>query len=326
MAALTHWPPSFQAREQSRSLAACHHPALIFPLGPLPLPPFSFAQKTSPSPISLLPHSHQRHHFYLSRYPSLSPARSLQRPSRRLTPRHVFYTSCNTIQLLPVRKQRHRCTRILYVHTHTSCPPSPKTQPASLPADRRAQTQHSDFVSGSLSSSSAQSALPDPEAIQEIEGEEQDIDGYFPHPVPERPPPTGDDAILANIQWDEDLTPPAPFTQTRRFESRSTLTLGSSRWPRSSFVQDEDDLPTPRVASGERTPLLLKPSPSQTPLGRRPPVRVHDQAPHIAPLQHRISLASVRSKASLKPATQGHSTFAQTVCIPCLTRVLYERL
>ncbi|KAI0762902.1 transmembrane amino acid transporter protein-domain-containing protein [Fomes fomentarius] len=182
-----------------------------------------------------------------------------------------------------------------------------------LESYRRAQTQHSDFVSGSLSSSSAQSALPDPEAIHEIEQEEQDIDDHFPHPTRERPPPTGDDPILANIQWDEDLTPLPPFTQSRPYESRSTPTLASSRWPRTSFVRDEDDLPTPRVASGERTPLLLKPSPSQTSLGRRQPIRVQDQAPHYTALQHRISSASVRSKASLKPATQGHSTFAQTL-------------
>ena len=188
------------------------------------------------------------------------------------------------------------------------------------PPDRRAQTHHSDFVSGSLSSSSGRSAPQDTEAaIQEEseEEEEEDLDDDFrPHPVRERARSTGEDALLANIQWDEDLTP-APSSESRRFDFR-TPTLGSARWPGTSPFEDEDNIPTPRAGPGERTPLIARPSPSQTSLSRPAPIQVNEQAMHHAALQRRISTTSVRSKASLKTPKHhhvGHSTFAQTVRI-----------
>ncbi|KAI0757082.1 transmembrane amino acid transporter protein-domain-containing protein [Daedaleopsis nitida] len=181
-------------------------------------------------------------------------------------------------------------------------------------AYRRAQTQHSDFVSGSVCSSSGQSGAVDPEAAIEEEDEEDDYyetDFQPPRSPQDRARTAGDDALLANIQWDEDLTP-EPSSDRARFDFRSH-TLGSSRWP-STLDEDEDDLPTPRAGPGERTPLVVRSSPSSNSL--RHTLVVEEQMPNYAAVQRRISMASVRSKVSLKAPKilhVGHSTFAQTL-------------
>ncbi|TFK94290.1 hypothetical protein K466DRAFT_476675 [Polyporus arcularius HHB13444] len=177
-------------------------------------------------------------------------------------------------------------------------------------AYRRAQTQHSEFVSGSVSSSSGLSGPPDTEAAIQDEEDEyaEDEDGR-----PIRPRTRGDDALLDHIQWDEDLTP-APSSENRRFDFSSQLAT-DTRWPGSPVFEDEDDLPTPRPDPGERTPLLERASSSHLSIGLPPPTSAEEQIPHYATLDRRISTTSVRSKASFKAKNYhvGHSTFAQTL-------------
>ncbi|RDX55949.1 hypothetical protein OH76DRAFT_1370551 [Lentinus brumalis] len=177
-------------------------------------------------------------------------------------------------------------------------------------AYRRAQTQHSEFVSGSVSSSSGLSGPPDTEAAIQDEEDEyaEDEDGR-----PIRPRTRGDDALLDHIQWDEDLTP-APSSENRRFDFSSQLAT-DTRWPGSPVFEDEDDLPTPRPDPGERTPLLERASSSHLSIGLPPPTSAEQQIPHYATLDRRISTTSVRSKASFKAKNYhvGHSTFAQTL-------------
>ena len=102
---------------------------MIFPLGPCC---FSICLlKFSTSPLSLPPQRHQRHLRYLSRYSPFLPSPSPSRPSRPLTPPNVLHTSCHPFQLIPVRIQRHRCIRVLYVYFPASCsPPRKKFDPA----------------------------------------------------------------------------------------------------------------------------------------------------------------------------------------------------
>ncbi|RPD63024.1 hypothetical protein L227DRAFT_651309 [Lentinus tigrinus ALCF2SS1-6] len=181
---------------------------------------------------------------------------------------------------------------------------------------RRAQTHHSDFVSGSYTSSSGRSGLPDTEAaIEEEEEEEYAEDDIGGRPIRQPTRTGGDDALLEHIQWDEDLTP-EPSTESRRFDFTSRPTT-DTRWPVSPLFEDEDDLPTPRAEQpGERTPLLVRGSSSHLSLGLPPPTTSFEEhSPHYAALGRRISSTSVRSKASLKTKYYhvGHSTFAQTL-------------
>ncbi|KAI0724468.1 transmembrane amino acid transporter protein-domain-containing protein [Cerioporus squamosus] len=180
-------------------------------------------------------------------------------------------------------------------------------------AYRRAQTHHSEFVSGSVSSSSGLSGPQDTEAAIEEEEDEDVEDEVGGRPIRARARTGGDDALLEHIQWDEDLTP-APTSENRRFDFSSQLAT-DTRWPGLPALVDEDDLPTPRAAPGERTPLLERGSSSHLSLGLPPPTSAEEQTPHYAALARRISTTSVRSKASLKAKHYhaGHSTFAQTL-------------
>ncbi len=239
------------------------------------------------------------------RPPSPPPPSRLSRP---FTFYHVFSPSRHTVRFLPVCQHCHRCIRGLCVNLTLSA--GTLNLYLALHPDRRAQTQHSEFVSGSVSSSSGLSGPPDTEAAIQDEEDEyaEDEDGR-----PIRPRTRGDDALLDHIQWDEDLTP-APSSENRRFDFSSQLAT-DTRWPGSSVLEDEDDLPTPRPDPGERTPLLERPSSSQLSIGLPPPTSAAAQIPHYAALDRRISTTSVRSKASFKAKNYhvGHSTFAQTV-------------
>ncbi|KAH9857857.1 transmembrane amino acid transporter protein-domain-containing protein [Lenzites betulinus] len=177
-----------------------------------------------------------------------------------------------------------------------------------LPTDRRAQAQHSDFVAGSVSSSSGRSGPQDTESVfpDDLEDgyeEEEDLIEEVPRSVRERARSTGEDALLANIQWDEDLTP-GPSTAERTFDF-ATPTIPSPRYPRTPAYED---VPTPRAA--ERTPLLVK---QPAPLGLPVPAQSVREGPQYAAIQRRVSRVSVRSKAEPKVQHLGQSTFAQTL-------------
>ncbi|KAI0335356.1 hypothetical protein GY45DRAFT_1317300 [Cubamyces sp. BRFM 1775] len=172
---------------------------------------------------------------------------------------------------------------------------------------RRAQAQHSDFVSGSLSSSSGRSGPLDAESELREDDDEQDLIEEVPRSlrVPSRA--TGDDALLENIQWDEDLTP-GPSTEQRSFDL-PTPTVTSPRYPMSP---SSEDIPTPRA--GERTPLLTRQTTSATVLGRPAPLEQPRPAPQYSAVQRRISRSSMLSKGEPKvPQHTGQSTFAQTL-------------
>ncbi|KAL1952046.1 hypothetical protein VTO73DRAFT_1195 [Trametes versicolor] len=179
-------------------------------------------------------------------------------------------------------------------------------------AYRRAQVQHSDFVAGSLSSSSGQSGTPDSESAFQADDEEdeEEVIEEVPRSVRERErSSSGDDALLANIQWDEDLTP-GPSTAGRRFD----FPIPPGTRPRYTSSPYSDDAPTPR--GGERTPLIIRQPTSSTStiLGRpTPEAEPVQERPHYAAIQRRVSRVSVRSKAEPKVHHGGQSTFAQTL-------------
>ena len=180
--------------------------------------------------------------------------------------------------------------------------------------DRRAQTNHSDFVSGSVSSSSGRSAGLDVEAAvpEEVEEEEYLDEDVEPHFDRRRAQSTGNDSLFANIQWDDDLTP-APTSEGRQFDFR---TSARAPWNISPVFEDGDDVPTPHPAIGERTPLIIRTSPSSTSLSRQAPVQSEQRIPQYTPTPRRISHVSTRSKISLREPKHRHtgqSTFAQTV-------------
>ena len=171
--------------------------------------------------------------------------------------------------------------------------------------------------SGSVSSSSGLSSGPhDTEAAYD---EEDDLgDEWEPRPSRERRrrSTSGDDAILENIEWDDDLTP-APSSETRQYD----FPIGDERRVPSPDLEDEEDVPTPRAAPGERTPLLIRPSPSTTSLGRPAAGNVGHVASPYAAVQRKISSASVRQKAPEAKYHVGQSTFTQTVrTLPHRTR------
>ncbi|CDO72322.1 hypothetical protein BN946_scf184977.g19 [Trametes cinnabarina] len=159
---------------------------------------------------------------------------------------------------------------------------------------RRTQAQHSDFVSGSVSSSSSRSALQDEEAVIREEENEQDLIEEVPRSVryPSRSA-TGDDALLENIQWDEDLTP-GPSAEDRSFDF-PTPTVTSPRYP---TTPSSVDLPTPRA--GERTPLLVRQSTSTTILGPPASAPTSDEVPQYESIQRRVSSASLGTKGETK--------------------------
>ncbi|TBU48398.1 transmembrane amino acid transporter protein-domain-containing protein [Dichomitus squalens] len=170
---------------------------------------------------------------------------------------------------------------------------------------RRAQSHHSDFISGSVSSSSLPSSLPhDAEAGYE---DEDDLGDEWEHRSRERRrySASGDDAILENVEWDDDLTP-APSSETRQYDFP---TADAHRIPPAD-LEVEQDVPTPRAAPGEHTPLLVRASSSSTSLGRR---AADQSAPSYAAVQRKISSASVRSKAPEAKYHVGQSTFTQTL-------------
>ncbi|KAI0361716.1 hypothetical protein OH77DRAFT_1516648 [Trametes cingulata] len=173
---------------------------------------------------------------------------------------------------------------------------------------RRAQAQHSDFVSGSVSSSSGRSGPLDAESVldDDLDEDERDLIQEVPRSVRERTRTGGDDALLANIQWDEDLTP-GPSTDNRSFDF-PTPTVMSPRQPQTPA---SEDVPTPRA--GERTPLLVRQSTSTTVLGRPPPPEAIQEEPQYASISRRVSRASVRSKGEAKVQHAGQSTFAQSL-------------
>ena len=120
----------------------------------------------------------------------------------------------------------------------------------------------------------------------------------IPRPVPGWTSTGGDEALLENIQWDEDVTP-EPSSEARKFifsSRRSTHT----RWPTSPILEDEDDLPTPRPdRPGERTPLLApRGSSSHLSLGLPPPITSQEEdTRHHAALVRRISTTSPKAEA-----------------------------
>ncbi|OSD03515.1 hypothetical protein PYCCODRAFT_1388448 [Trametes coccinea BRFM310] len=173
---------------------------------------------------------------------------------------------------------------------------------------RRAQVQHSDFVSGSVSSSSGRSAPLDEEAVIREQENEQDLIQEVPRSIRDRSrSATGDDALLENIQWDEDLTP-GPFAEDRAFDF-PTPTVTSPRYPMTPA--SEDSVPTPRA--GERTPLLARQSTSATILGRPPVAQPSEEVPQYEAIQRRVSSASLGTKGEPKVQHAGQSTFAQTL-------------
>ncbi|KAI0662739.1 transmembrane amino acid transporter protein-domain-containing protein [Cubamyces menziesii] len=172
---------------------------------------------------------------------------------------------------------------------------------------RRTQVHHSDFVSGSLSSSSGRSGTLDAESVLREDDDEQDLIEEVPRSlrVPSRS--GGDDALLENIQWDEDLTP-GPSTEQRSFDL-PTPTVTSPRYP---MTPSSDDIPTPRA--GERTPLFVRQTTSATVLGRPAPQEQTRPVPQYSAVQRRISRSSMVSKGEPKvPQHTGQSTFAQTL-------------
>ncbi|KAI0824246.1 transmembrane amino acid transporter protein-domain-containing protein [Trametes gibbosa] len=184
-------------------------------------------------------------------------------------------------------------------------PLPPPTAPDTIPStDRRAQAQHSDFVAGSLSSSSGRSGPLDADSLfpDQLEDEE-DLTEDLPRSVHQRPTSTAEDALLANIQWDEDLTP-GPSTAERSFDF-ATPTITSPRYARSPAVL------TPRAA--ERTPLLVKQPAAHTALGLPAPAQHVHEGPQYAAVQRRVSRVSVRSKTEPKVQHLGQSTFSQTL-------------
>ncbi|KAI0651771.1 transmembrane amino acid transporter protein-domain-containing protein [Trametes meyenii] len=176
-------------------------------------------------------------------------------------------------------------------------------------AYRRAQAQHSDFVSGSISSSSGQSAgaLDAESAFREDEEDfDEDLIQEIPRSVRERARSTGEDALLANIQWDEDYTP-GPSTDTRSFDFPTPHALS----PRYPATPASEDVPTPRV--GERAPLLVKQAAPSSVFGGPLPTEPARDGPQYASIQRRVSRVSVRSKGEPKHLHVGQSTFAQTL-------------
>ncbi|KAI9062988.1 hypothetical protein FKP32DRAFT_1628555 [Trametes sanguinea] len=173
---------------------------------------------------------------------------------------------------------------------------------------RRTLVQHSDFVSGSVSSSSGRSALHDEEAVLREEEDEQDLIQEVPRSIRDRSrSATGDDALLENIQWDEDLTP-GPSAEDRAFDF-PTPTVTSPRYPMTPAL--EDSVPTPRA--GERTPLLVRQSTSATILGRPPVAQPSEEVPQYEAIQRRVSSGSLGTKGEPKVQHTGQSTFAQTL-------------
>ncbi|KAI0374250.1 hypothetical protein BV20DRAFT_1110835 [Pilatotrama ljubarskyi] len=174
---------------------------------------------------------------------------------------------------------------------------------------RRAQAQHSEFVSGSVSSSSGRSGPLDSDSVLDDEDQdERDLIQEVPRSLRDRDRSStrGDDALLANIQWDEDLTP-GPSTDNRPFDF-PTPTVMSPRQPQTPA---SEDLPTPRA--GERTPLLVRQSTSTTVLARPSPPEPIQEEPQYASISRRVSRASVRSKGEAKVQHAGQSTFAQSL-------------
>ncbi|KAI8995550.1 transmembrane amino acid transporter protein-domain-containing protein, partial [Trametes punicea] len=194
--------------------------------------------------------------------------------------------------------------RVLYVPS----PPSLRHNTNhSRPTDRRTQTHHSDFVSGSYSSSSGRSAPLDPEtAAIGQDDNDRDLIEELPRSIRDSSTSRRDDALLENIQWDEDLTP-GPSTDGRSFDF-PTPTVTSPRYPASP---PSEDIPTPRA--GERTPLLPRQSTSASVLACPPPADASPEAPQRASVQRRVSRTSVRSKGETKLYHAGQSTFAQTL-------------
>ncbi|KAH9944456.1 transmembrane amino acid transporter protein-domain-containing protein [Epithele typhae] len=183
-----------------------------------------------------------------------------------------------------------------------------------IEAYRRTQTQHSDFVSGSLSSSSGPSAATDPEnAFQENDDLDPFDDDEDAPSIRERTRSSGEHPFLANIQWDDDLTP-APTSEGRQYDFRPAA---RAPWNIPPAFEDEDDLPTPRAGPGERTPLMARSSSSRTVVPNyRTPAQVEQSIPEHSALQRRASHLSTRSKSSWrerKPSHGGQSTFAQTL-------------
>ncbi|KAI0778101.1 transmembrane amino acid transporter protein-domain-containing protein [Trametes elegans] len=191
---------------------------------------------------------------------------------------------------------------------HTIISGSYQSATSVIEAYRRAQAQHSDFLAGSLSSSSGRSAPHDAESVlQEDESQDEDLIQEVPRSLRERTSSGGDDALLANIQWDEDFTP-APSTDDRSLDF-PTPTVMSPTYPKSPA---SEDIPTPR---GERTPLLSRQPTTSTVLGRPaapvPPTQ-QEQQPQYPSVQRRISRVSIRPKTEVKHHA-GQSTFAQTL-------------
>lgn len=198
------------------------------------------------------------------------------------------------------------CSLAAYLSVRSTKPPR------SLSTDRRTQVHHSDFVSGSLSSSSGRSGPLDAESVLREDDDEQDLIEEVPRSlrVPSRS--AGDDALLENIQWDEDLTP-GPSTEQRSFDL-PTPTVTSPRYP---MTPSSEDIPTPRA--GERTPLFVRQTTSTTVLGRAAPQEQTRSVPQYSAVQRRISRSSIVSKGEPKlPQHTGQSTFAQTVGIVLL--------
>ncbi|PIL32046.1 transporter [Ganoderma sinense ZZ0214-1] len=178
---------------------------------------------------------------------------------------------------------------------------------------RRTQTHHSEFVSGSRSCSPARSgALHDPEAAFLDEDDfGQEWQSRFSREQSRRRA-LEDDALLQNVEWDDDFSP-EPSTRPRHYDFRRDI-------PRHilSLDSEDEDLnvfpPRPTFDPTERTPLLIRP-PSRVSLVRPAPEEPQNLAIPYDAIQRKISFSSVLSKASNKVKYQygGQSTFAQTL-------------
>lgn len=179
--------------------------------------------------------------------------------------------------------------------------------------DRRTQTHHSEFVSGSRSCSPApSSALHDPEAVYP---EEDDFGQEWQSRLSRgqsRRRTLEDDALLQNVEWDDDLSP-EPSSQPRHYDLRCDI-------PRHILPLESEDedfgllTSRPNFGSTERTPLLIRP-PSRVSLARPTAEDPQNLVIPYAAIQRKISFSSVLSKTSNKVKYQygGQSTFAQTV-------------
>lgn len=191
--------------------------------------------------------------------------------------------------------------------------------------DRRTQTHHSEFVSGSRSCSPARgSNLHDPEAACLDEDDfEQEWQSRSSRRRSRRRV-FGEDAVLQNVEWDDDLSS-EPSSQPFRYDFRRDIL------PHILPLESEDgnpDLLTPRPFDpNERTPLLVRPS-SRASLGHTVAEDPQNLAVPYAAIQRKISSSSVMSTASntVKHHHTGQSTFAQTVRIDISSAYPFHKL